>query len=74
MADNTIGLKYHKCPTFDGQAEKFLTWYFKFGILRIIKDSSGPSPRRSMLKCLCKKIPLVTPTQEWRTKGRSSHG
>jgi hypothetical protein len=31
MADATMGLKYHKCPTFNGQIEKFLTWYFKFG-------------------------------------------
>jgi hypothetical protein len=31
MADNTMGLKYHNCPMFNGQVEKFLTWYFKLG-------------------------------------------
>jgi hypothetical protein len=25
-----MGLKYHKCPTFDGQADTFLAWYLKF--------------------------------------------
>jgi hypothetical protein len=31
MADDTMGLKYHKCPTFNGQVGNFLTWYFRFG-------------------------------------------
>jgi hypothetical protein len=31
MADGTMGLTYHKCPTFDGQVGNFLTWYFRFG-------------------------------------------
>jgi Zinc knuckle len=31
MADDTMGLKYHKCPPFDGQVEGFLSWYLKFG-------------------------------------------